>query len=245
MMVSKIKSIIEDYKVLLRNVPALVTVTFCVSTLWMNIAAGKIICNVGSVAVTGGFLLSFMPFLCMDCTTRRFGARASILLNILSAVCNVLFTLLLALVAAIPTPGSDYTAFNTVCGSAWFIVLGSTVAFIVSGVANSIINSAIGHLFKKNPNGGTAFYIRSWVSTFIGQAIDNFLFLYIVYGIFAPIYWGMSLPITTCIGTAIFGGLLELLTELVFSPLGLRIVKNWDAHDVGREYIDAHSSDRF
>ena len=237
---SKIKSILKDYKLLLNNVPALVTVAFVLGTCLMNLAAGKIILNVANVAITGGFFLSWLPFLCMDTVTRRFGARASIMLNILSAVFNVLTVLFLALVAAIPTK-DPYTEFNYVFGSVWFIVLGSTVAFVVSGIVNSLLNAAIGKLFKKNPNGGLAFFLRSWVSTFIGQAIDNFLFLWIVYVIFAPKYWGMSIPVLTCIGTGILGGLFELLVEVIFSPLGLCIVKSWDKENVGQQYIDAHA----
>lgn len=234
-----IKKVLADYKLLLNNVPALVTVAFCVGTIWMNVAAGKIIFNVAGFAITGGFAISFLPFLCMDCTTRRFGARASIMLNILSAVFNVLFVAGLSLIAAIPTE-QDYSEFNSVLGSVWFIVFGSTVAFVVSGVANSLINAAIGNLFHQK--GAAEFFSRSFISTFLGQFIDNFLFMWIVYGIFAPIYWGMSLPITTCLGTAFIGGLLELLCEVIFAPLGLKICNQWEKDNVGHDYIEAHST---
>lgn len=69
------------------------------------------------------------------------------------------------------------------------------------------------------------------------------MFLGIVYCIFAPKYWGMSLPVLTCLGTAILGGLFELLVEMVFSPLGLIIVRQWDKEKVGQAYIDAHKAD--
>ena len=240
-MFTKIKSVLKDYKLLLNNVPALVTVAFCLGTVLMNLAASKIIFNVGNVAVTGGFILSWLPFLCMDTVTRRFGARASIMLNVLSAVFNILSVIFLAIVAAIPT-SEPYAEFNYIYGSVWFIVLGSTVAFVASGIINSLINEAIGKLFRKK--GAIEFYTRSWASTFIGQAIDNFLFLYIVYGIFAPIYWNTSLPVLTCVGTAIAGGLLELVAEAVLSPVGFAIVKSWDRDNVGHDYIEAHKDDK-
>lgn len=241
-MKSKIKSVLEDYQLLLNNVPALVTSIFILGTVLMNLAASKIILNVANVAVTGGFILSWLPFLCMDTVTKRFGARASIMLNILSAVGNVFAVVFLAIVAAIPT-ADPYTEFNYIFGSVWFIVFGSTVAFIISGVVNSLLNAAVGRMFKKNPDSGLAFFLRSWVSTFIGQAIDNFLFLGIVYCIFAPIYWNTSLPVLTCVGTAIMGGFFELLVEVIFSPIGLKIVRRWDAENVGHDYIEAHAKD--
>lgn len=241
-MISKTKSLLNDYKVLLRNIPALVTVAFVLGTVVMNLAASKIIFNAWNVAVTGGFILSWLPFLCMDTVTKRFGARASIMLNVLSAVGNVLVVLFLAIVAAIPTE-QPYPEFNYIFGSVWFIVLSSTVAFVVSGVINSLLNAAVGKLFKKNPDSGLAFFIRSYVSTFVGQALDNFIFIAGVYVVFAPIFWDMEpLPILTCCGTAILGGFFELLVEVVFSPIGLRIVRSWDKNNVGYEYIKLHAS---
>lgn len=238
-MISKVKSLIADYKALLRSVPALVTTIFVLTTVLMNFAAAKLIVNVGGFAVTGGFILSFVPFLCMDTVAKRFGARAAILLNILSAAGNLFAVIFLAIVAAIPTE-QPYSEFNYIFGAVWFICLSSTVAFVVSGIVNSLINVAVGKLFK----GKTSiieFFTRSAFSTFVGQAIDNFLFIAGVYVVFAPIYWGMEpLPIITCLGTAVFGGLMELLCEVIFTPLGYKIVKNWEKNNVGEEYIKLH-----
>lgn len=241
-MISNTKKVIKDYKLLLDNVPALVTVSFCISSVWMNVAAGKVIYNACNVAITGGFLVSFMPFLCLDMVAKRFGAKAAILLNLLSAAFNTLFVLGLSLVAAIPTK-EDYSAFNSVLGGVWFITLSSIVAFVVSGVANSLLNAAIGKLFK-NKTSGIEFATRSFVSTFVGQALDNFIFIAGVYVIFAPKFWGLTpLPLLTCLGTAIVGGLMELLCEVVTAPVGYKIVKRWERDKVGQAYIDAHKKE--
>ena len=228
---------------LLRNVPAFVTTTFVLITVLMNFAAGKIIVNAWNVAVTGGFLASFVPFLCMDVVTKHFGARAAIMLNILSALGNLFAVIFMAIVAAIPTE-TAYPEFNYVFGSVWFICLSSTVAFVVSGIVNSLLNAAIGRLFKHNPDGAAAFSARSFISTFIGQAVDNFIFIAGVYVIFAPKFWGMDpLPILTCLGTAIVGGLLELALEIAFGWVGYRTCKRWKAEGVGKEYIELHSAE--
>lgn len=241
-MISNTKKVVKDYKLLLDNVPALVTVSFCISSAWMNVAAGKVIYNACNVAITGGFLISFMPFLCLDMVAKRFGAKAAILLNLLSAAFNTLFVLGLSLVAAIPTK-EDYSAFNSVLGGVWFITLSSIVAFVVSGVANSLLNTAIGKLFK-NKTSGVEFATRSFVSTFVGQALDNFIFIAGVYVIFAPKFWGLTpLPILTCLGTAIVGGLMELLCEVVTAPIGYHIVKRWERDKVGQAYVDAHKKE--
>lgn len=235
-MISKIKSLVDDYKLLLRNVPALVTVVFVVGTLAMNLAAAKVVFNLGIVAGTGGIILSWLPFLCMDVVSKRFGAKASILLNILSSVFNILVTVFLALVAAIPTK-DDYTTFNSAFGAVWFIVVASNVAFILSGVANSLLNVTVGKLFKKTS--GPEFFIRSAISTFVGQVIDNFLFMWLLYGVFAPIFWKMPpMSIITCLGTGVLGGLLELVCEVVLTPAGYAIVKRWEKDNTGHEYLE-------
>jgi len=238
-MKSKKTSLVADYKMLLRNVPALVTVIFCVGTCWMNVAAGKVIFNAFNVAITGGFIISFLPFLCLDIVSKRFGARAAILLNLLSAAANTIFVLGLSLVAAIPTE-QDYSAFNSVLGGVWFITLSSIVAFVLSGVVNSLLNASIGKLFK-NKTSGVEFATRSFLSTFVGQAVDNFIFIAGVYVIFAPKFWGMDpLPIMTCVGTAIVGGFFELICEVITAPIGYKIVKNWERDGIGHEYIESH-----
>lgn len=238
---NKVKSLVADYKLLLDSVPALVTVIFCCGTLWMNMAAGKIIFNAWNVAITGGFLASWLPFLCLDMTAKRFGAKAAILLNILSAACNVIFVIGLGIVAAIPTE-EDYTAFNTICGGVWFISLASIIAFIVSGIVNSLLNSAIGKLFN-NKTSAIEFCSRSFISTFVGQAVDNFLFIFLTYSIFAPIFWKTSpLPVLTCLGTAVLGGLMELICEVIIAPIGYKVVRRWERDKVGQAYIDAQNA---
>ena len=84
-----------------------------------------------------------------------------------------------------------------------------------------------------------AFALRSYISTFIGQFLDNFIFSVIVFVVFAPIYWdGFCWTVLQCVTCALTGAVAELLLEIAFSPIGYRIVKRWQAEDVGKEYIE-------
>ena len=60
---------------------------------------------------------------------------------------------------------------------------------IVSAAVNNFLNFAIGRLFRKNPDGRLAFAARSYVSTFIGQFFDNFVFAVLAFAVFAPRFW--------------------------------------------------------
>ena len=227
----------RDTVMLVRNVPGMITMAFVLSVVVMNLMASKVIFQIGNVAGTGGILLSWIPFLCMDTVTKHFGPKAAIKLNMLAAIINLVCVGIFSLVVALPGNGQDYSTFNSVFSSVWFILLGSMVAFVVSGIVNSLLNSAMGSAFKKNPDGAVAFFVRSYVSTFVGQFVDNFLFAFIVYYIFAPKYFGFGFPIATCIGTGIGGSLLELLTEVVFSPIGYRLTVLWKRDGIGAEYL--------
>lgn len=239
-MISKVKSLIADYKVLLRSVPALIIIAYTVSTIAMNLAASKVIFQIGDVAGTGGLLLSWIPFLCMDTTVKRFGAKAAIMLNFFAALVDLIVVGFFEIVVLLPGNGQDYSAFNQTLGSVWFILFGSMTAFIISGIVNSLLNAAVGKLFKKNPDGKLAFFTRSYVSTYVGQFVDNFLFMFIVYFCFAPTYWGFGMTIATCIGTGLVGAALELITEVIFSPVGYHLSKNWASKGVGQEWLELH-----
>ena len=244
---SKVKGIIEDYKLLLRSIPGIITMFFCISIVLMNVLANKVILNLPFVAGDGGLVLSWIVFLCMDTVTKRYGAKAANRLNVVGLIVSLIFVGIFSLVSAIQIEVGcehvDYSAFNSVFGATWFVVLGSSIAFITSGVVNNLLNEAVGKLFVKNPDGKFAFYCRSYVSTFIGQCVDNFLFAFIVFVIFAPIYWGFSLTIFQCIGSAILGGITELLMEVIFSPIGYKISQSWKRDNVGAEYLKKHNEE--
>lgn len=235
---------VDEYKLLLASIPAMVTSMFILSAVLMNLMANKIIFQINDFAAgDGGFLLSWIPFLCMDTITKRYGAKASIMMNLLTAFINICCVLLFSFIAYLPGNGEDFSAFNQIFGGVWFIVLGSMVAYIVSGIVNSLLNAAVGKLFKNNPDGKLAYFSRAYVSTFIGQSVDNFLFAFIVYHIFAPIYWGWGFTLTICFGAAVCGGLLELVMEAIFSPIGYRLVKKWDEEEFGKRWVDTHGDE--
>lgn len=238
------KKYIESYKILLRNIPSTITAIYCVAIVAMNLMANKIIFNSHYVAADGGLLLSWIPFLCMDIVVKRYGPSAANKLNIFALLVNLGMAAIFAVIAAIQidvgaeyAQGDIYAAFNSVFSCTWFVLLGSSVAFIAAGLINNFLNWTIGKMFKKNPDGKLAYVTRSYISTFIGQFADNFLFATIVFMIFAPIYWGYSLTVIQCIGSATIGAVLELLMEVIFSPIGYAVTKKWKREKVGAEYL--------
>lgn len=233
----KIKSAFADTKLLFRSIPSIVTALFTISVVVMNLLANKTIFQTEWLAVDGGILVSWLSFLCMDVVTKAFGPKASTKLSVFAMLVNLLVCLLFFVVSIIPTE-EDFTAFNTVVGGTWFILLSSTVAFLSSAVINNFLNWAIGKLFRKNPDGKAAYITRSYVSTFIAQFCDNFIFAVLTFMLFAPIFWdGFHWTLLQCFTCSLLGAGLELLMEVIFSPFGYLVLKQWKKDGVGAEYL--------
>ena len=174
----------------------------------------------------------------MDIITKHFGPGASNRISVLAVLINLLTCLVFLVASVIPSNAGDYGEFDRIFGGTWFILLGSTIAFLASAVINNFLNFTIGKLFKKNPDGKTAYAMRSYVSTFIGQFLDNFIFSLIVFVGFAPIFWnGFSWTPVQCAFCALTGAVAELIMEIIFSPIGYRITKKWKSLNVGEAYF--------
>ena len=242
-MLQKIKTALKrewtEFSILLRSIPAMVVSLFVVSVISMNLLANKTLLQLDWIALDGGILISWLSFMCMDVITKHFGPKASNSITILAVLINLLTCIIFFVASIIPSNVGEYLAFDGIFGGTWFILLGSTVAFVASGIINNTLNWAIGSCFKKNPDGKVAYVVRVYVSTFIGQFLDNLIFSVIVFVIFAPIFWnGFCWTILQCTTCALTGAVVELLLEVVFSPIGYRITKRWQKENVGKEYLE-------
>lgn len=238
-MKDKIRREILEFQILLRSIPATVVTLFVVSVVCMNLLANKTLLQLDWIALDGGILISWLSFMCMDVITKHFGPKASNRISILAVGINLLTCAIFYIASVIPSNVNDYTAFNGIFGGTWFILMGSTIAFLASALINNSLNWSIGKLFRKNPDGKFAFAMRTYISTFIGQFFDNFLFSIIVFMICAPIFWdGFHWTLIQCVMCALTGAVLELIMEIIFSPLGYRISRRWQKEAVGKEYLE-------
>ena len=230
---------ITESRMLLRAIPASIVTLFVVSVITMNLLANKTLLQLDWIALDGGILISWLSFMCMDIITKHFGPKASNKISILATCVNLLTCLIFYVASIIPSNATDYSAFDGIFGGTWFILLGSTIAFIISAIINNLLNWLIGKGFNKNPDGKLAYVMRCYVSTFVGQYLDNFIFSLIVFVGFAPIFWnGFHWTALQCATCALTGAIAELIMEIVFSPIGYRISKKWKENSVGAEYLE-------
>ena len=237
------KWINDEFKltiVLLRSIPASVVALFVISVIAMNILANKTLLQTDYLALDGGILISWLSFLSMDVVVKHFGPKASNRMSIFAILVNLLICLIFYIVSVIPSNAEmDYSAFNSIIGGTWFILLSSTIAFLCSALINNGLNFTVGKLFKNNPDGKLAFFTRSYISTFIAQFFDNFIFSILTFMVFAPIFWdGFSWTLVQCLTCSLLGALLELIMEVIFSPIGYLVSKNWKKNNIGQQYFD-------
>lgn len=240
-----IKAELEDYKILLRNIPSSVVALFVLSVVAMNLLANKELLSTEWLALDCGFTLSWVSFLLMDMICKRFGPRASMKISLLALTVNLAVCLLFYLLCLTPGHWGEYYSFidsdpaaaeaanaalNATIGGSWYVVLGSGLAILVSSVVNSLVNHMIGLRLKTNGYG--AFALRSFVSTFVAQFVDNFVFALVVSHVFFGWTW---LQVIIC---SLTGALMELLCEVIFSPVGYRQSKIWEKEHVGQAYLD-------
>ena len=239
-----LKETLEDYKILLRSIPASTITVFVVSVILMNLLANKELVSFPYLALDCGFTLSWVAFLCQDMICKRFGPKASVKVSIMALACNLAVSLLFWLVSLAPGMwGAYYTtesievnaALNSTSGGSWYVVLGSSVAMLCSSFVNSHVNQFIGHL----TDDGTfaKFALRSYVSTGVGQFVDNLVFALIVsYNFFG---W-TPVQVITC---SITGALAELACEILLSPVGFRVATGWEREGVGEDYVQKHAAE--
>ena len=241
-MLSKFKREILEIKVLLQSIPFPIVTMFAVSVIMMNLLANKSIAlPVDWLALDCGIIISWVSFLSMDIITKHFGPKAANEVSVVAVVINLLCCLFFYLGGAIPgvwgesfVDGNESVINraldNTVSGT-WYVLFGSTVAFIISAVINNFLNYGIGRLFRLNPDGFAMYALRTYISTAIGQFCDNLVFALIV----SHFFFGWTL--LQCVTCSLTGMVVELLFEAAFSPIGFRICKKWKADGVGKDYF--------
>ena len=242
-MLEKIKNEFYEFKLLLRSVPGLVLALFIGTIIAMNLLANKSInLNLDWLALDCGIIISWFAFLAMDIITKHFGPKAATEISIFAIIVNLILCLVFYIGSIIPgiwgesyIPGSENIineALNNTFGGTWYVLLGSTTAFIVSALVNNFSNFGIGKLFKNNPDGKLAYFSRTYISTAIGQFVDNLLFALIV----SHIFFGWSF--LQCLTCSLTGMLVELLCEVIFSYFGYSVTNKWRKENVGYLYLE-------
>lgn len=241
----RIKYEANDLVVLLRSIPSLTVTFFVLSVVCMNLLANKELFVTEYLALDCGFTLSWFSFLCMDMICKRFGPKAAMKVSVVALFINLAICGLFNLLSRAPGMWGEFysyvetnpdvastvnAALNTTFGGSWYVVFGSALAMFTSSGVNSLVYHLVSKVTKTT--GFKNFALRSYISTLVAQFVDNFVFAVVVSHVFFG--WTMT-QVVLCSITASF---IELVCEILMSPIGYKMVCNWEKHDVGREYLN-------
>ena len=243
-----LKGLFEEITLLLRSIPSPVVASYIVAIITMNLLANKAVpLPFDYIVLDCGFFLSWMVFMTMDMVTRHFGPRAANLLSVVALLANLFMCGIFFGISKLPgewstsyvegSEGVINTALDETFGGTWYVLLGSSVAFLVSALVNNFMNYMIGRKAESKKKNFATFAFRSYVSTFIGQFVDNLVFALIV----SHTFFGLTL--FQCVLCAFTGAIMELLCEVIFSPFGYRVSQNWERDKVGAAYIEKYGVD--
>ena len=222
------KKELNETKILLKEIPAITMTLFVLSIISMNLLASKLIVDTSWIALDGGLIVSWLSFLTMDMIVKRFGPKASIKISIIASLLNIIVMAVFTIAALIP----GYWALNDYStGMNWWIISASTAAFIASGIVNSISNWAIERKFK-NKHTFKSYAISSYASTMLGQFVDNLVFA-LVFTVPA-----FNIGLLPTLMFALTGAIVELICQIIFSPLGYKVADKWRKENIGKEYLN-------
>ena len=191
----------------------LMGVLFCVCLVASNLLETKIL-QVGSVALTAGFLVFPVSYILNDCIAEVWGFRKVRLVIWLGFLMNFFVVVLGNIAVALPAApfweGEEH--FNFVFGLAPRIAFASLLAFIVGSFLNAWVMSRM-----KVASQGRHFSLRAVVSTLVGETADSLIFFPIAFMGLVPV--GDMLKL---MGIQIVG---KTLYEILILPVTIQVVK--------------------
>lgn len=238
----------QEFKTFLQALPPWIMTIYVLSVVMMNLLANKSLnIPIRWLALDAGIIVSWVCFLVMDIVVRIFGPKATTELSIFAIMINLVVALLFFVAASIKGSwGESFavtdssivnTALDNTLKGTWYVLLGSTVAFIASSIVNNVLNWGIGLVLKNNTNKFLTYATRSYVSTMAGQFVDNLVFALIV----SLNFFGWTF--TQCLACSAAGAIVELLCEVAFSPIGYRISQKWEKQNINKQYVELVKND--
>lgn len=246
---NKIKNEWIEIRNLIAKVNPLVMTFFVLSVVAMNLLANKSIDlsflpgnntangELGWLALDCGILVSWLAFFAMDNIVRRFGPKASTQMTVVAVFINLVVCCVFLFAGNINGFwGESYVDVggelinnaldNTISGT-WYVLMGSTIAFISSAIVHGLTSSAISKLFKdKEKDSLKSYALCSFAATSLGQFADNMIFALIV----SHTFFGWNL--LQCVMCSVTGMVVEFILSAVFVPLGHKIYKNDQARAI-------------
>jgi uncharacterized integral membrane protein (TIGR00697 family) len=206
----------------------LIVALFITCLIVANIIAVKLI-DLGGLILPAGIIIFPISYIVGDVLTEVYGYGAARRVIWLGFFCNLLAVI--AIIAAQNLPGAGFwdaqSAYERILGFTPRLLVASFVAFLIGEFANSTILSKM-----KVATKGKWLWARTITSTFVGQGLDSFVFIFIA-------FWGTS-PADALISAMFTQWIFKVVYEAVATPLtyaAVDFIKKQEGIDVYDENI--------
>lgn len=246
--ISWLKKDWNETRVLFKCLPAIPFAILCITLIVMNfLASYGVYFGDGPVgtAISKFFsadcaiFVSWIGFLAGDMMVKCFGTKAAIKVNIVAIGIQLLAICLFSLGMQIPSD-ADARA-KEIFTAAFWPCFGGTMAFALATIVDSILSTFLLKCFK-NRTSFKAYAVASYVSTGLGQFLDN-MFFALFFSMWQGWFTGgaantMSAVALHLLGFSAIGMVVELIGQAILSPVGFWLTKSWRKRGIGTEYIN-------
>ena len=204
----------------------IIAVIYVTCLLLSNLIAGKMWAVTGSITLPAAVILFPITYIFGDIFTEVYGFKKARIIIWLGFACSFFAVAVYLITIALPHPGfwEGQEAYKTVLGTTPRVARASFVGYLFGEFSNSMVLSRL-----KVVTGGRKLWIRTILSTLIGEGLDSIIFVTIS-------FWG-TMDNRTVLQMILFQYLFKVCYEALFTP-GTYAAVSWLKRREGTDVMD-------
>ena len=193
----------------------IIAVIYVTCLLLSNLIAGKMWAVSNSITLPAAVILFPITYIFGDIFTEVYGFKKARIIIWLGFGCSFFAVVVYLLTIALPHPEfwEGQEAYRTVLGTTPRVALASFVGYLFGEFSNSVVLSKL-----KVATGGKKLWIRTILSTLVGEGLDSIIFVTIS-------FWG-TMDNATVLRMILYQYLFKVCYEALFTPVTYAVV-NW------------------
>ena len=206
-------------------------IIFVTCLLLSNLVAGKMWAVTENITLPAAVILFPLTYIIGDVFTEVYGFRNARTIIWLGFACSFFAVLIYLITIALPHPGywENQDAYASVLGTTPRVAIASFAGYLFGEFSNSIVLSRLKVITK-----GKNLWLRTILSTVIGEGLDSVIFIMIS-------FWG-TMDNSVVLQMILFQYLFKVSYEVLFTPVTYLVVKlikkaeGIDTYDEGIRY---------
>ena len=206
-------------------------IIFVACLLLSNLIAGKMWAVTENITLPAAVILFPLTYIIGDVFTEVYGFRKARNIIWLGFICSFFAVCVYLITIALPHPGywENQGAYEAVLGTTPRVAVASFAGYLFGEFSNSIVLSRLKVMTK-----GKNLWVRTIVSTIVGEGLDSVIFITIS-------FWG-TMENSVVLKMILFQYLFKVAYEILFTPVTYLVVKaikrkeGIDVYDEGIKY---------